>query len=65
VDLAVSCAKLGDLAQLDKSERHAWLRRGLGILQTLKAAGRLLPNQDWTRWFEEKLKTLDNGAPAP
>ena len=65
VDLAVSCSRLGDLDASDKAEQREWLQRGLGILRALKDAGRLLPSQDWTAWFEEKLKTLDDDGPAP
>jgi tetratricopeptide (TPR) repeat protein len=59
VDLAVSCAKLGSLALLDKTERHGYLQRGLKILHTLREADRLLPNQDWTKWFEQQLKAIE------
>lgn len=59
VDVAVSCAKLGGMEQLDKTERRAYLQRGLDILMALKASGRLLPNQDWTALFNDKLAALD------
>ena len=50
--------KLGTHGSLAADERRAYLSRGLDILQQLKAAGRLPPNQDWTGWFEGQLQSL-------
>ena len=58
VDLAVSCAKLGGLTHLPVAERRVLLQRGLKLLQDLKAAGRLHPNQDWADEFEQLLAEL-------
>ena len=60
VDLAVSCSKPGAFSGL---ERRDFLVRGLKILPALRQADRLLPNQDWTGWFESALKELDAKAP--
>ena len=59
VDVAVSYAKLGGMEQLDKTECLVYLQRGLDILMALKTSGRLLPNQDWSAWFNDKLAALD------
>jgi len=59
VDVAVSCAKLGSLDSLLLiGERQEYLSRGLNLLTTLKQAGRLHANQDWTGWFDSALRTL-------
>ena len=58
-DLAVSCAKLGNVDSgqtVDERRRH--LTRGRGILASLKAENRLLPNQDWIEWFDEQIEGL-------
>src|SRR5215467_263845 len=55
-DVAVSCAKLGTIDHGQSIEtRRDYLLRGKGILQRLKAEGRLMANQDWTEWFETQL----------
>jgi hypothetical protein len=61
-DVAVSCAKLGTLdhGQSVKARRDHLLR-GREILATLKSAGRLTANQDWTEWFEKQLGKLPPG----
>ena len=59
VDVAVSCAKLGSLELLlSIQERHNYLTKGLKLLTTLKQAGRLHANQDWTGWFDNALRSL-------
>ena len=59
VDVAVSCAKLGSLDSLPLiGERQEYLSRSLNLLTTLKQAGRLHANQDWTGWFDSALRTL-------
>ncbi|MBI4755966.1 MAG: hypothetical protein HY778_11270 [Betaproteobacteria bacterium] len=58
VDLAVSCAKLGSAQRLDVGESRRYLERGLDILTGLKGQGRLMHNQFWTGWFEERLAAL-------
>jgi tetratricopeptide (TPR) repeat protein len=59
VDVAVSCAKLGSLDSLLLiQERQEYLSRGLNLLTTLKQAGRLHANQDWTGWFDSALRSL-------
>jgi tetratricopeptide (TPR) repeat protein len=65
VDVAVSCAKLGTLGQVGEDARRAYLRRGLAILRALKEAGRLAPAQDWTGWFGETLRGLNEAGPKP
>jgi tetratricopeptide (TPR) repeat protein len=57
-DVAVSCAKLGtlDYGQSVEAQRAYLLRRE--ILAKLKAAGRLMANQDWTEWFEQQIGQL-------
>ncbi len=63
-DLAVSCAKLGSLEHgLSVEARRDHLLRGRDILIALKAAGRLMPNQDWIAWFEQQLAKLPPTAP--
>ena len=58
-DVAVSCAKLGTLAHEQNTDvRRDYLLRGRGILVELKAAGRLLPNQDWIEWFDGQLSQM-------
>jgi hypothetical protein len=58
-DLVVSCANLGMLdTELTASKRGDYLLRGRGILCELKSQGRLLPNQDWTDWFDSQLAEL-------
>jgi tetratricopeptide (TPR) repeat protein len=60
VDVAVSCAKLGSLdSLLSIQERQEYLSRGLNLLTTLKQAGRLHANQDWTGWFDNALRSLN------
>lgn len=60
LDLAVSCAKLGTSAPTQSAdERRAFLIRAREILLTLKAAGRLMPSQDWIGWLEDQLSELD------
>jgi hypothetical protein len=59
VDVAVSCAKLGSLDSLLLiQERQEYLSRGLNLLTTLKQAGKLHANQDWTGWFDSALRSL-------
>jgi len=59
VDVAVSCAKLGSLDSLvSMQQRKEYLSRGLELLSALKQAGRLHPNQDWTSWFNNALRSL-------
>jgi hypothetical protein len=59
VDVAVSCANLGRLdSLLSIQERQEYLSRGFNLLTTLKQAGRLHANQDWTGWFESVLGSL-------
>ena len=59
VDVAVSCAKLGSLDSLLLiGERQEYLSRGLNLLTTLKQAGKLHANQDWTGWFDSALRSL-------
>ncbi|MGH8629433.1 MAG: tetratricopeptide repeat protein [Burkholderiales bacterium] len=58
-DMAVSCAKLGTLDHGQSVEaQRAYLLRGREILAKLKAAGRLMANQDWTEWFEQQIGQL-------
>ena len=60
VDVAVSCSKLGSLDSLLLiQERQEYLSKGLNLLTTLKQAGRLHANQDWTGWFENALRSLN------
>lgn len=59
VDVAVSCANLGGMEQLVKTERRAYLLRGLDILRALKYSGRLLSIQDWTLEIEDALRRLN------
>jgi hypothetical protein len=60
VDVAVSCAKLGSLDSLvSMQQRKEYLSRGLELLSALKQAGRLHPNQDWTSWFDNALRSLN------
>jgi hypothetical protein len=62
-DVAVSCSKLGTLAEHQtKRERRAWLIRGREILAGLKAQGRLHPNRDWIAWFDTKLAETDDST---
>ena len=59
VDVAISCAKLGSLESLlSIQERRDYLSRGLSLLLELKQANRLHANQDWSSWFEVKLRSL-------
>jgi hypothetical protein len=59
VDVAVSCARLGSLDSLvSMQQRKEYLSRGLALLLDLKQAGRLHPNQDWTSWFDNALRSL-------
>lgn len=59
LSLVVSCAKLGSLSlMLSNQERRAYLERGATLLAAIKAAGRLMPNQDWTAWFADRLNEL-------
>ncbi len=59
VDIAVLCSKLGSLdSLLSIQERQEYLSRGLNLLTTLKQAGRLHANQDWTGWFDSALRSL-------
>ncbi len=59
VDVAVSFAKLGSLEfLLSIQERRNYLPQGLRLLTTLKQAGRLHSNQDWTGWFDIALRSL-------
>ena len=59
VDLAVSYAKLGTREHaLAPAERRRYLEQGAYLLHALKAAGRLMPNQDFTDWFATQLKSL-------
>jgi tetratricopeptide (TPR) repeat protein len=59
VDLAISCGKLGSLnSLLSIQERQAYLSSGLNLLTTLKQAGKLHANQDWTGWFDSALRSL-------
>jgi hypothetical protein len=58
IDVAVSCSKLGLHSSLSTDERRGYLQRGLEIQQLLKTSGRLPPNQDWTGWFDKRLKEL-------
>ena len=63
-DVASSCAKLGALVQGQSvDERRALLERGRGILLALKAAGRLLPNQDRIAAFDKQLAGLGKAGP--
>ena len=55
VDVAVSCAMLGNHVGMSTDERRGYLRRGLDVEQGLKDLGRLLPNQDWSAWSNVKL----------
>jgi tetratricopeptide (TPR) repeat protein len=55
-----SWGEFGRLAALDKVER-----RGLAILRALQVAGRLLPSQDWTSWFEGALQAIEDGGRHP
>lgn len=57
-DMAISCGKLGCHPALGIDARRDYLRRGQAILRGLKDAGRLLPSQDWTNWFERELAKL-------
>ena len=58
-DLAVSCGKLGTLEHAQSVEvRRSYLIRGRSILVKLKEQGRLLPNKDWTAWFDSELGSL-------
>jgi tetratricopeptide (TPR) repeat protein len=60
VDVAVSCSNLGSLdSLLSIQERQEYLSRGLNLLTTLKQAGRLHANQDWTGWFDNALRSLN------
>jgi tetratricopeptide (TPR) repeat protein len=59
VDVALSYARLGNLDSLLLiQERQEYLSKGLNLLTTLKQAGRLHANQDWTGWFENALRSL-------
>ena len=59
VDVAVSYAKLGSFDSLvSMQQRKEYLFRGLELLSALKQAGRLYPNQDWTSWFDNALRSL-------
>jgi hypothetical protein len=59
VDVAVSCSMLGSLDSLLLiQERQEYLSRGRNLLTTLKQAGRLHANQDWTGWFDSALRSL-------
>jgi predicted negative regulator of RcsB-dependent stress response len=59
VDVAISCSKLGSLESLlSIQERREYLSRGLSLLSELKQANRLHANQDWSSWFEDKLRSL-------
>ena len=59
VDVAISCSKLGSLESLlSIQERREYLTRGLSLLSDLKQANRLHANQDWSSWFEDKLRSL-------
>jgi tetratricopeptide (TPR) repeat protein len=59
VDVAVSCSKLGSLdSLLPAKDRKDYLLRGQQILLTLKEAGRLHANQDWTGWFNQAIDNL-------
>jgi hypothetical protein len=60
VDVAVSCGKLGSLDSLvSMQQRKEYLSRSLELLSALKQAGRLHPNQDWTSWFANALRSLE------
>jgi tetratricopeptide (TPR) repeat protein len=60
VDVAVSCSNLGSLDSLLLiQERQGYLSKGLNLLTTLKQAGRLHANQDWTGWFDNALRSLN------
>jgi hypothetical protein len=60
VDVALSYARLGNLDSLLLiQERQEYLSKGLNLLTTLKQAGRLHANQDWTGWFENALLSLN------
>jgi predicted negative regulator of RcsB-dependent stress response len=61
VDVARSCGKLGTMeAALPVSTRRTYLQRGLNITLTLKQAGRLHANQDYTALFEEHIRKLES-----
>jgi len=59
-DVAVSCAKLGTLETeaITYSKRKDYLLRGSRILSELKSRGQLMPNQDWTDWFDARIAEL-------
>jgi hypothetical protein len=58
-DVAVLCAKLGTLVHAQHTDmRCDYLLHGRGILVELKAAGHLLPNQDWIEWFDSQLSQM-------
>jgi tetratricopeptide (TPR) repeat protein len=60
VDVAVSCSKLGSFdSLLSAKNRKKYLLRGQQILLSLKEAGRLHANQDWTGWFDQALDSLE------
>ena len=59
IDVAVSCAKLGDHVDMPADERRRYLRRGLDVEKSLKASDRLPSNQGSVSWFEERLQELE------
>lgn len=61
-DVALSCGNLGALEHGQSVEaRRAHLVWGRDILLGLKAAERLMPNQDRTGWFDKQLGKLAEG----
>ncbi len=59
VDVAISCAKLGSIDSLISMQyRKEYLCRGPELLLGLKQAGRFHANQDWMRWLDNALCSL-------
>jgi tetratricopeptide (TPR) repeat protein len=63
IDRVASCARLGSLdTLLSLSSRRDHLCRGRDILLALKKADRLEASQDWSDWFAQALRELDDSA---
>lgn len=63
LDQVASCARLGSLkAMLPLAARRVYLCRGRDLLMTLKEADQLDTSKDWSDWFAQALRELDDGA---
>jgi tetratricopeptide (TPR) repeat protein len=63
-DVAISSKNLAKEGLGQSLEiRRSYLLQGIEILMKLKAAGRLLPKQDWLDWFRKELAKLSSDQP--